>query len=231
VQMLVQAEPEGKRAVVVLTDGKDNRSRQSADDVIEAAQAAKIPLHMLGLGRRGELDEEVMQRMARETGGAYHYASNRQRLYEIFENLAIDLNDDGVDEVELKQLAESTGGKYYPARDAARLLSIYDDLAQELQTTYTVTFPSLRQDYDGTLRDIDISIWRQDKRVSDVLRGGYNVPGVVVPEMDSHVYLGFLLGIGVLLAVPRLILRRGSDQPSSGSTAQIDKGSGPGGSE
>jgi VWFA-related protein len=219
VRLLVTSEPQGKRAVVVLTDGKDNRSRHSADDVIEAGQDAKIPVHMLGLGRRGELDEEVMQRIARQTGGAYHYASSRQRLYEIFESLAIDLNDDGVDEAELKRLAESTGGKYYEARDAARLLGIYDDLAQELQTTYTITFPSLRQDYDGTLRDIDISIWRQGARVSDVLKGGYNVPGVVVPEMDAHVYLALLLAVGVLLAVPALL--RGFRPPRSERAAPI----------
>ena len=128
-----------------------------------------------------------MHRMGVETHGSYHHARNKKTLYEIFEKLSIDLHDDGIDEAALKRLAEETGGKYYPAQDIDRLQLIYEGLAQELQTTYTVTFPSLRQDYDGTSRDIGISIWRKGVQVSDVLREGYNVPGVVVPEMDPVV--------------------------------------------
>ncbi|TMQ30197.1 MAG: VWA domain-containing protein, partial [Planctomycetota bacterium] len=166
IETLAAARPEGRRAVVVLTDGKDNKpGGRRVDQVITAARRAEVPLHMLGLGRQGELDEDVMQRMARETGGTYHHARNRQMLYDIFENLSIQLHDDGVDEAALRKLAEDTGGKYFPARDVSQLKAIYQDLAQELQTTYQVTFASLRQDDDGTSRDIDISVWRQGAQV------------------------------------------------------------------
>ncbi len=203
IDTLVAARPEGKRAVIVLTDGKDNRSRRyRVAQVIAEAKNAEIPLHMLGLGRAGELDERVMRRMGQETGGTYHHARNKQMLYEIFEDLSIQLHDDGIDEATLKKLAADTGGKYYPAHDISQLQLIYEGLAQELQTTYTVTFPSLRQDYDGTSRDIKISVWRQGVQVSDVLKGGYNVHGVIVPEMDHRVYLGLLAVLGGLLGVP-----------------------------
>jgi len=214
IDTLVAAGPEGKRAIVVLTDGKDNRSRRRVDEVIEKARKAEIPLHMLGLGRPGELDQKGMNRMGRETHGSYHHARNKKTLYEIFEKLSIDLHDDGIDEAALMRLAEETGGKYYPAQDIDRLQLIYEGLAQELQTTYTVTFPSLRQDYDGTSRDIGISIWRKGIQVSDVLREGYNVPGVVVPEMDPVVYLGILGLIAGLLALPSTLRRVASRRPS-----------------
>jgi VWFA-related protein len=207
VETLVAGRVEGKRAVVVLTDGKDTNSQRDVDEVIAAARKAEIHLHLLGLGREGELDEPVMQRMARQTGGSYHHASNKQALYEIFEKLSIDLHDDGIDEAALTKLAEETGGKYYPAHDISRLQLIYEGLAQELQTTYTVTFPSLRQDYDGTSRDISVSVWRKGVQVSDDLRGGYNVPGVVVPEMDPFVYLGFLGALGALVVLPGALHR------------------------
>jgi VWFA-related protein len=214
VTTLDRAHPEGKRAVVVLTDGRDNRSRHSAADAIRAARQAEIPLHMLGLGRDGELDEEVMQRMAGETGGTYHHARNKQTLYEIFENLSIQLHDDGVDESALNQLADQTGGKYFPAQDISRLSFIYEGLAEELQTTYTVTFPSLRQEDDGTARDVAIGVWRNGLEVSNVLRDGYNRPGVVVPEMKPGVYLALLAVVGVLVALPaglRRFVRRDSN--------------------
>jgi VWFA-related protein len=202
VETLVAEHPEGKRAVVALTDGMDNRSRRRVREVIDAARKAEVPLHMMGFGRPGELDERIMRRLAQETGGTYHYARNRQKLFDIFENLSIQLHDDGVDETALRKLADTSGGKYFSARDISQLRFIYEGLAQELQTTYTVTFPSLQQDNDGTSRDIDISIWRKGTQVSDVLRSAYNVGGVVVPEMDSAVYLLLLVGLVGLLAVP-----------------------------
>jgi VWFA-related protein len=199
---LLATRPEGRRAVVVLTDGKDNRSHHRVEEVIALARQAEVPLHMLGLGRRGELDEEVMERMGSETGGTYHHARNDQALYTIFEDLSIQLHDEGIDESALKQLAEATGGKYFPARDITQLRSIYEGMAQELQTSYTVTFPSYRQEDDGTLRNVEISIWRHGTQVSDELRGGYNRPGVIVPDMDAGVYLGLLGVLGVLLVLP-----------------------------
>jgi VWFA-related protein len=214
IETLAAARPEGRRAVVVLTDGKDNKpGGRRVEQVIAAARRAEVPLHMLGLGRQGELDEDVMRRMARMTGGTYHHARSRQMLYDIFENLSIQLHDDGVDEAALRKLAEDTGGKYFPARDVSQLKAIYQDLAQELQTTYQVTFASLRQDDDGTSRDIDISVWRQGAQVSDALRAGYNVRGVVVPEMDGAVYLGLLALLGGMLVLPASMRRFGRKEP------------------
>jgi VWFA-related protein len=213
VETLVAARPQGKRAVVVLTDGMDNRSRRRVDDVIEAARAAEVPLYMLGLGRKGELDERVMRDMAEQTGGKYYHARNKQALFEIFETLSSLLHDDGIDEDTLKQLAEQTGGKYKQAKDISELESIYGALASELQNTYTVTFPSLRQDDDGTSRDIDISVERGGIRLSNVLRTPYNRPGVVVPEMDHQVYLGLLAIIASLLLLPAGLRRMTKSHP------------------
>src|SRR4029077_5400272 len=104
----------GKRAVVAMTDGVDNSSRRRVDEVIERAREAKIALYMLGFGRKGELDETTMQAMATQTGGKYYHAQNEKDLLEIFENLSIQLHDDGIDEATLTKLAHDTGGNYYP---------------------------------------------------------------------------------------------------------------------
>jgi VWFA-related protein len=204
IETLVAARPAGKKAVVVLTDGKDESpgSRRSDETVIERAREAGVPLHMLGLGTPKEINQPVMRRMAEETGGSYHHAENQQKLYDIFEKLSIDLHDDGIDEASLRKLAEETGGKYYPAHDVSKLQLIYEQLAEELQSTYTVTFRSQRSSHDGTARGIAISVMRGGVRVSDVGSTDYNVRGVVVPEMDYRVYLVFLLGVVGLLIVP-----------------------------
>jgi VWFA-related protein len=209
VETLEAARPDGKKAVVVLTDGVDESpgSRHRVAEVIQRAREAGIPLHMLGFGQAGDLDEDVMRQMASQTGGTYHHARNEQLLFSIFENLSIQLHDDGIDEAALRKLADETGGRYFHARDLSQLNFIYEGLADELQTTYTVTFPSLRQDYDGTSRDINISVWRKGTQVSTVLQEGYNVPGVVVPEMEPGVYILLLAALGGLLAVPAVLRR------------------------
>jgi VWFA-related protein len=201
---LQAARPEGKRAVVVLTDGVDEApgSRHRVEEIIDEAKRAGVPLYMLGLGRPGEVNEAVMRRVADATGGKYFHASNQQELFNVFESLSIDLHDDGIDEASLRKLAEETGGKYYPARDVSKLRVIYEELADELQTTWTVTFPSRRSSHDGTARGIDVSVWRHGAPVSNVGQADYNVHGVVVPEFSTRVYLWFLAALAALLALP-----------------------------
>jgi VWFA-related protein len=203
-ETLEAAQLSGKKAVIVLTDGMDGSpgSRHSDRDVIARAREAGVPLHLLGLGRKGEINEEVMQRMAAETGGTYHHATNKEALNSIFEKLSIDLHDDGIDEASLRQLAEETGGKYYPARDVSRLAQIYQELAEELQSTYTATFASGRSSHDGTARGIDVSVVRHGARVSNVGSVDYATRGVVVPELDPRLYLVALAVLGVLLVAP-----------------------------
>jgi VWFA-related protein len=204
VETLEAGGAEGKRAVVVLTDGVDEApgSRRSDQAVIDRAKELKVPLYMLGLGRPQEINEKVMKRMAAETGGEYYYAGSQKKLIEVFENLSIDLHDDGIDEKSLRELAEQTGGTYRHVRKIEELRFIYEQLADELQSTYTVTYPSRRQRLDGTARGIDVKLVRDGKLISTVGTVDDVVRGVAVPQADAMVYLAFLALLGVLLAVP-----------------------------
>ncbi len=203
-ETLAAARRNGRNAVVVLTDGRDEApgSRVSAQLVIDRAKELKYPLYMLGLGQKEEINEAIMKRMAAETGGKYFHAGNEQKLFDIFEELSIHLHDDGINEAELRELAEKTGGKFFWARDAAKLPDFFRDLATQLQSTYTVTFASQRSSHDGTARGIDISIERGGVRLSNVGSADYNVHGVVVPEMDYRIYLALLLLLGIFLLAP-----------------------------
>ena len=200
----------GKRAVVVLTDGKDESpgSRRSDADVIARAREVGIPLYMLGLGRPGEIDEPVMRKMAKETGGAYYHAGSQKKLLELFENLSIELHDDGIDEKSLRALADQTGGKYIHVSEISKLTFFYEQLADELQQTYRVTFESRRTSHDGTARGIDVKIVRGNQVLSVAEKGvDYVVRGVLVPEMSYGVYLVFLGGLGLLLMFPAVLRR------------------------
>ena len=216
IETLMAANPQGKRAVLVLTDGVDESpgSRVSDRDVIDRARKAKIPLYMLGLGRPEEINEPAMKRMAERTGGKYFHVGSEKTLIATFEDLSIALHDDGIDETSLRELATRSGGRYYPAKDVSKLTLIYEQLADELQTMYHGSFRSPRNILDGTNRDIKIRVQRAGKTISNIASGAYGTRGVVPAQMDSRVYLGMLVVLGLLLCLPSMWKRRQGDSSS-----------------
>jgi VWFA-related protein len=217
IETLMASQAVGKKAVVVLTDGKDEDpgSRVSDQVVIDRAKEAKIPLYMLGLGRHEEINEEVMQKMATQTGGKYYHAGSQQQLIDLFEQLSIDIHDEGIDEESLRKLAEGTGGKYVPVRDASQLQFEFAKLSEELQSTFTATFPSRRQSHDGTARGIRVAVSKGGREVSTGGLAEYNVRGVVVPDMDYRIYLVLLLLLGGLLLAPAMLRRSRGSSPEA----------------
>ncbi len=199
-------DPLGKRAVVVLTDGIDNSSRRRKDEVIARALEMKIPIHMLGFGRPGELDRATMEEVAKKTGGQFHHAVNQKKLMEIFEKLSIDLHDDGIDEVSLKKLATETGGQYFAAKDVSGLKLLFSQVGRSILERQSETFASLNQRQDGTVRPVTLELVRGDE-VIQIEIGTTQVRGVVVPEMNNLVYLVLLGILGVLLALPTTMRR------------------------
>jgi VWFA-related protein len=212
INVLEADRPRGKRAVVTMTDGIDNTSRRRIDEVLERAREANIPLYMLGFGRDGEIDEGIMRQMANASGGKYFHAKSKNDLIEIFENLSIELHDDGIDEEALKQLAKETGGQYYPAKDVEELKVILERVTKSIQRqSYEIVFESLVQRADGSQRNVTLKLIRRGvsgaEEVMDERKGSYQMRGLVVAEMNHFVYLAFLLAIGALIALPALLRR------------------------
>ncbi|HYV39010.1 MAG TPA: VWA domain-containing protein, partial [Gemmataceae bacterium] len=200
---------QGHKAVVVMTDGIDNMSRHRPDDVIRRAKEARVAMYMLAFGRESELAQAMpeMERIAKETGGEFRHARNSQALIRIFEDMSNALHDDGIDEVALKKLASETDGMYKHARDVNQLKIILQQISQEvLKKEYVITFDSPRG-FDGTPRRISIKLVRASGEVVTDVNTNTAVRGVVVPEMNTFVYLGFLGVLGLMLAVPAALGR------------------------
>ncbi len=201
----------GRRAVVAMTDGIDNSSRRRVEEVIARAKEARIPLYMLGFGRDGEIDEFTMRQMADATGGKYYHAKNKDSLLEIFENLSIQLHDDGIDEVALKKLAKETDGQYYPAKNVSELKLILAKVSQDMpRKRFEEVFESKFQASDGTLRNITLKLVQRGAGGDTVLverEGNYQERGLVVAEMNHVVYLALLVILGVFIALPGLFRR------------------------
>lgn len=101
---MAETEPVGKRAVVVMTDGRDERdnaqgvpvkdtgSLSTADDPINEANRHNIPIFTVGLvGLGGKIDTNYLMRLAERTGGVYQQAPQPEELTPLFENVVSEL--------------------------------------------------------------------------------------------------------------------------------------------
>ncbi len=82
----------GRKAIIVLADGLDNRSTQTADEVIEQIGPSGLSISTIGLGDPSQLgvsnaalDEAAMRSLAERAGGTFGYASDLDSLRGLYE--------------------------------------------------------------------------------------------------------------------------------------------------
>lgn len=81
----------GRKAILVLTDGLDNRSTASSKDVIAAVGPGGLSISTIGLGdpaagrSNDGLDELGLRSLAEQAGGQYSFASDTVSLQAIYE--------------------------------------------------------------------------------------------------------------------------------------------------
>jgi VWFA-related protein len=85
----------GRRALVVFTDGEDQGSHVTLDDVERRLQASDVTLYMIGQGRGLTHDylRKVMQRLTVPTGGRVFTTDNIEALQGAFEELLDELSN------------------------------------------------------------------------------------------------------------------------------------------
>jgi len=82
----------GRKAIIVLTDGLDNRSTARAKDVAAAVGPGGVSISTIGLGdpaasvTNDGLDEAGLRSLAKAAGGLYSYAADTASLQTIYES-------------------------------------------------------------------------------------------------------------------------------------------------
>jgi Ca-activated chloride channel family protein len=168
---------DGRRALLLLTDGQDCRessicpdtygSRRSLDQAIAYAEQQGQPVYVIGLGERGGGERE------------------------------------GIDEGVLRRIAGETSGEYFYAPSADQLADLYRTLSAGIHQEYMLTYRSPRPFYDGTRRDIRVSVGG-----APAAAGGYVERHLIDVRSDPRVGLLLLLPILGALLAPTLLRRR-----------------------
>jgi Ca-activated chloride channel family protein len=80
-----------RRALVVFTDGEDNRSRFSVDQVIELARSSEVSVFTVTEGSSDPKTAGFLERLANETGGRAYSIGNIASLPETFASILEEL--------------------------------------------------------------------------------------------------------------------------------------------
>lgn len=84
--MLEKSEAKSK-IIIVLTDGVDNMSEIGLDEILSVVKSSVITPYVIGIGRRGEYDANVLYKIATQGGGSAFEANDAQTLMQIYQEI------------------------------------------------------------------------------------------------------------------------------------------------
>lgn len=84
---------QGRKALVVISDGEDTTSRLPYEDMLTYARAARVPLYFIGIGMRSFSlsGSGTMKSLAAETGGVAYFIRDVDKLAETYDALEREL--------------------------------------------------------------------------------------------------------------------------------------------
>ncbi|MBL0174134.1 MAG: VWA domain-containing protein [Ignavibacteria bacterium] len=82
----------GNRSAVIITDGEDNLSTSSDDDVIAAARNANAKLYTIAFNI-SDANQNIMRRMATSTGGSFFIVVRPSELNAVYRQIAAEITE------------------------------------------------------------------------------------------------------------------------------------------
>lgn len=146
---------EGKKAVILLTDGFDNTSKVKYEEALDLAMHSEAMVYVVS-------ETEVL----RATMEYYKRKENVQ--------IDVDAGDFAAADSILKNLSYQTGGRVLYPTNFGELGNVYAEVAQELANQYAIGYIPHNRVKDGGYRAVSIACSNPEVRVST--RPGYYAP-------------------------------------------------------
>jgi len=75
------------KIAVLLTDGEHNSGAIAPKDAMEYIKKEKIKVYTIAVGNKGEADNALLEKIAKESGGVFFGASNAKELLSVYEEI------------------------------------------------------------------------------------------------------------------------------------------------
>lgn len=92
---------QGRRVVIVLSDGLDNRSKETADTILGSIQGAELSIYAIGLGdpsvgtgSNSGINEDALRAMAEKTNGEYKFTPSPEELTALYQQISLRLQNE-----------------------------------------------------------------------------------------------------------------------------------------
>jgi VWFA-related protein len=182
---------EGRKAVVVLSDGVDSFGHTTFEQILTEIESSNVLTYFLEL----DTEEFTGAGMTRDCSDENHFEFSRKQLKKY-------LTEYGKDAVmsenqlhcmlsrlermqinrrlyesarrELREMADKTGGRVYPVKDLQQLEPAYSQIAAELRTYYSMSYYPTNEKRNGKWRTLRVKVNRPGFVAKT--RPGYRAP-------------------------------------------------------
>ncbi|NPA50290.1 MAG: VWA domain-containing protein [Epsilonproteobacteria bacterium] len=84
---LLQKSKAKSKVVILLTDGMDNMSRISFEEIKDLISKSDIKLYTIGIGGYGDFDPQYLKALAKAGKGKFYWAANKKDLEKIYSEI------------------------------------------------------------------------------------------------------------------------------------------------
>ncbi len=75
------------KVLILLTDGKHNAGKSSPHQAVTLAKEQGVKVYTIGIGKKGDYDEELLNTIAKESGAKSFFASTADELESVYEEI------------------------------------------------------------------------------------------------------------------------------------------------
>ena len=138
-----------KKALLVITDGEDNKSSYTLDEVIERLRDSNVTVYAIGLLEQND-----------QRGGLFRKSPSQKA------------------KKALEEIAEATGGQAFFPKTFAEVEELCRQIAHDLRNHYTIGYNPSNRNLDGTWRNIEVKVTspRGFPKLSVRTKPGYRAP-------------------------------------------------------
>jgi VWFA-related protein len=179
---------DGRKALIVVSDGLDKGSKETMNDALDAAERAHVMIYTIFL-QSNQAQKNPLQSPGRRggmgypggypgggypggyPGGAGGSPGNVPQSRPASPPTGLEADGRKI----MQRISQRTGALYFDAKRKEDLPEIYGIIAKDLQGLYTITYTPSKIDNDGTFHKVVLKTSKKD--IDLTLPEGYFAPG------------------------------------------------------